>query len=315
MSNTSSPSLVHSHGKLLLTGEYLVLDGALSFALPTALGQSLKLSTKPRLSNQWLYWKALESNGKPWIDIAINSIKELEHLASDTDAVEQKLASMLLWIDEASNFFSDDLEYHFESTLEFSREWGLGSSSTLAANLSKLTGVNAFQLTAYTLGGSAYDVAVGLSGEGLLYSLAKAGDPTSSLYQSVNWQPSFSDKLHFVYLNQKMRTDDAVLAYRKSYSPQEEDINRVSDISRSIIESKSLDHFESLLLELEDLMSRILKMPKVKTRLFSDFKGEIKSLGSWGGDFILATGDNQYVREYFKGKGFNTVLSFTEMIK
>jgi len=30
-----------SNGKLLLTGEYVVLDGALSLALPTTLGQRL----------------------------------------------------------------------------------------------------------------------------------------------------------------------------------------------------------------------------------------------------------------------------------
>ena len=31
----------YSHGKLLLTGEYLVLDGALALAVPCKLGQSL----------------------------------------------------------------------------------------------------------------------------------------------------------------------------------------------------------------------------------------------------------------------------------
>jgi hypothetical protein len=31
----------YSNGKLLITGEYLVLDGAKAFALPTKFGQSL----------------------------------------------------------------------------------------------------------------------------------------------------------------------------------------------------------------------------------------------------------------------------------
>jgi mevalonate kinase len=31
----------YSNGKLLITGEYLVLDGATAFALPTKIGQNL----------------------------------------------------------------------------------------------------------------------------------------------------------------------------------------------------------------------------------------------------------------------------------
>ena len=36
----------YGNGKLLLTGEYFVLDGALSLALPTKFGQNLVSSTK-----------------------------------------------------------------------------------------------------------------------------------------------------------------------------------------------------------------------------------------------------------------------------
>jgi hypothetical protein len=41
--------------------------------------------------------------------------------------------------------------------------------------------------------------------------------------------------------------------------------------------------------------------------------GCIKSLGAWGGDFILVTG-NEKNWNYFKEKGFKTILSFKEMI-
>jgi len=51
----------------------------------------------------------------------------------------------------------------------------------------------------------------------------------------------------------------------------------------------------------------------VKERLFPDYFGTLKSLGAWGGDFILATGTKETPR-YFKNKGFETILTYSEMI-
>ena len=45
---------------------------------------------------------------------------------------------------------------------------------------------------------------------------------------------------------------------------------------------------------------------------FKDFYGQTKSLGSWGGDFILASGDNE-TPKYFKEKGYNTIIPFSKM--
>ena len=44
----------------------------------------------------------------------------------------------------------------------------------------------------------------------------------------------------------------------------------------------------------------------------SDYNGEIKSLGAWGGDFILAAGPTN-TPEYFSSKGFNTIIRYNEM--
>jgi hypothetical protein len=38
----------------------------------------------------------------------------------------------------------------------------------------------------------------------------------------------------------------------------------------------------------------------------------IKSLGAWGGDFVLATGDDKTI-SYFKSKGYNTVIPYSKM--
>ena len=47
------------HGKILLSGEYLVLDGALSLALPTKVGQSLSVQYTPSFSPT-LTWKSFD---------------------------------------------------------------------------------------------------------------------------------------------------------------------------------------------------------------------------------------------------------------
>ncbi|MEM0993828.1 MAG: GHMP kinase, partial [Bacteroidota bacterium] len=39
----AQPTSYYAHGKLLLTGEYAVLDGAVALAVPSKLGQRLDI--------------------------------------------------------------------------------------------------------------------------------------------------------------------------------------------------------------------------------------------------------------------------------
>ena len=49
-----------SNGKLLLTGEYVVLDGAMALAIPTKYGQSLEVEY---INDPKLIWKSLDEKG------------------------------------------------------------------------------------------------------------------------------------------------------------------------------------------------------------------------------------------------------------
>ena len=60
-------------------------------------------------------------------------------------------------------------------------------------------------------------------------------------------------------------------------------------------------------------MSEILEMQTVKEALFPDFRGVVKSLGAWGGDFVLAV-SRENPTEYFRNRGYDTVVPFSEMI-
>jgi hypothetical protein len=76
---------------------------------------------------------------------------------------------------------------------------------------------------------------------------------------------------------------------------------------------KSITDFNKLIIEHEQIISSIIKLKPVKDKLFPDYFGEIKSLGAWGGDFVLATG-NSSTPAYFKNKVFETILTYSEMI-
>ena len=93
-------------------------------------------------------------------------------------------------------------------------------------------------------------------------------------------------------------------------------IEQASKLTKSIAESESLANFEYLVEKHEELVSKTLALPKVKVQYFRNFPGVVKSLGAWGGDFVLATSDWGYAKtkEYFNEKGFQVFLRYEDLI-
>ncbi|MFN5366863.1 MAG: hypothetical protein ACK5CH_15765 [Bacteroidota bacterium] len=54
-------------GKLLLTGEYFVLDGATALALPVRYGQRLEVS--PTRPSGLFAWNSRDEHGNPWFSV------------------------------------------------------------------------------------------------------------------------------------------------------------------------------------------------------------------------------------------------------
>ena len=77
--------------------------------------------------------------------------------------------------------------------------------------------------------------------------------------------------------------------------------------------AKTKEIFAQGLEEHEKMLSSVLEMKPVKETLFLDFDGTIKSLGAWGGDFVLVISQND-PKSYFAFKGFETVIPYSEMI-
>ena len=82
----------HSHGKFLLTGEYLVLKSALALALPLKLGQSLEVEELDSSSNS-LLWEAFQPEGE-WFSVTLNP-ETLEIIDCDDQPKAEKLAQIL----------------------------------------------------------------------------------------------------------------------------------------------------------------------------------------------------------------------------
>ncbi|MFO7720747.1 MAG: GYDIA family GHMP kinase [Gillisia sp.] len=306
----------HSNGKLLITGEYAVLDGALALAIPARFGQSLEIA--PR-EDAMIVWKSLDTKNQVWFEkeFQINEIRDTnnENLAKSEN--EQKNISErlrnILWQAHLLNpaIFSENRGCTMTSRLEFPREWGLGSSSTLINNIAQFFQIDAYTLLKNTFGGSGYDIAAAQHDRPITYQLTK----TKRSVLTVDFNPDFADHLFFVHLNRKQNSRDSIMHYKQQPKEfLEETIAKINSLTQRFIYCESLEEFKLLMNIHETLISKLIKTPKIKSELFPDFPGAIKSLGGWGGDFILATG-GEIEKAYFREKGYQTLLSYAEMVK
>ena len=308
-------SRYYSHGKFLLTGEYLVLKGALALALPLKLGQSMTVETFHETS---LQWDAQKPNG-PWFSVTLDP-KNLDIIDCDDQPKAEKLVQILKAVQQLNPAaFKDGL--HFETRLDFDPNWGLGSSSTLIANLAQWAKVNPYELLKLTFGGSGYDIACATA-EGPIYYQIKteAPEPVEGpipTVESTDFNPPFAEHLFFVYQGQKQSSSKEIKAFLEKANPVDlqKDIEAVSEISRAVPKCQNLEEFGLLMQCHERIIARCIGQESVQKR-FPDFEGTLKSLGAWGGDFILAATEwpENQVRDFFKKKGLDVVFGYKEMV-
>lgn len=298
----------YAHGKLLLTGEYLVLEGALALALPLKLGQSFSVE---KTASKLLNWQA-SSLQKPWFSVKY-SLPDLKLISFDNEKLATQLQNILFDLLKMNpGFFSVKNGFSIKTELGFNPEFGFGSSSTFIANLARWAGVDPFELQKNTFGGSGYDIACALSGKPLFFQL-KNNKP---VFQEIEFRPVFRDKLYFVYLGKKQKSLESIAHFKENAVFKKVDIELVSKISLQLAKTESLSEFEELLQQHEELMSKILSHQTVKSLLFPNFPGIVKSLGGWGGDFVLMTfqGSKNELATYLSSKGLDTLFSYDELI-
>jgi hypothetical protein len=133
------------------------------------------------------------------------------------------------------------------------------------------------------------------------------------LVKAISFNPGFTSKIYFVYLNKKQNSKEAIASYLDKRGSVEKTITKINAITDTVANSTELMEFELALQMHEIEMSTVLELPTVQDSLFEDFNGVIKSLGAWGGDFVLAVAKEDPT-DYFKERGYEVVIPYNEMI-
>ncbi|WP_185869699.1 GYDIA family GHMP kinase [Blattabacterium cuenoti] len=297
----------YSHGKILLTGEYFILCGASGLALPTIKGQSLTINNN-KLSSI-LHWKSYDEMNEIWFEV-IFKLPNLDICYETEKKTAKRLRYLLLKSKKVKkNFLKNSFGIHVKTQLEFPRNWGLGSSSTLINNISKWAKIDPYMLLGYPFPGSGYDIACVSISKPIIYKIYNK----KPYVIPINLNIPFKDKLFFLHLNKKQNTCDSIQFFYSKKNITSDSIQYISYITKKIPFCKTLKEFEELLLKHETIISKILNIPTIKEIYFTDYLGLVKSLGGWGGDFVLIS-YRKGMKNYFSKKGFHTLISFDEMI-
>lgn len=296
---------IFSPGKLMLTSEYFAMDGALVLAVPTRLGQEFSFK-EIQEGQSLIFWEAFHQ-GRLWLK-AVISYQSWEVLETNIPSGADFIANTLKNVQTLSSVkFKSNTNYHLTTNLQFPADYGLGSSSTLMNNLAVWAEIDPFCLNTISLGGSGYDIAVAKEKSAVLYQSVP-----EIRYEKVDFDPPFKNELIFIHLNQKQNSREGIRLYRSKNKSQKH-VDEFSDITRNILLCNELENFSRLMLIHEQKISDFLEIPTVRARFFADCPVFIKSLGAWGGDFVMSSKFDGF-RDYFWGKGFNTIFNYSDLV-
>lgn len=290
----------------MITGEYLVLNGVKAFALPTKFGQNLIVEEG---SENQIEWKSFDSDGSVWFQeiITFKSIIEKEIFE---DTTKTTLVEILHEAYLQNPTFTENLKgYKITTELTFPKFWGLGTSSTLINNIAQWLKINPYKILKNTFGGSGYDIANAQNDFPITYQI-KNGEP---VIERIDFKPLFKDHIYFVYLNKKQSSKASIATYLEKQNDISNVVFEIENITKTALETDDLQVFSDAMQNHESTMSKVLEMETVKQKYFKNFNGVVKSLGAWGGDFVMVISEEN-PSDYFKEKGFETILSYEEMI-
>ncbi len=297
--------MIFSPGKLLLTSEYAVLDGAKALALPTKWGQELFVEPLTENSSR-IHWKAFHQHDL-WLDTIVDYQTETIINSNNPEAAAFVLKVIQTLKHLQSVSLTGNKSWSLKTNLQFPANYGLGSSSTLMNNLAQWAGVDAFDLNEKCLGGSGYDIAVAQQQEPILYTArpVRTVEPVA-----LDWP--FKEELIFIHLNQKQNSREGISLYR-SRPTSEALLSQCTEFTERARLAQDLETISQIMTEHEQTLADFLGLKTVKEQYFSDCPAFVKSLGAWGGDFVMSHQFGGY-REYFAQRGFSTVFKWNEII-
>ncbi|MBG0781011.1 MAG: GHMP kinase [Bacteroidales bacterium] len=300
-----------SNGKLLLTGEYLVLYGANALAMPVNKGQQMEVRTTANNENPKIIWEAHKPDGL-WF-CATFKLSDLSILETSDAIQANKLQLILITLQQLNpTIFANQQNYYFRTRMDFAPEWGFGSSSTLIVMLSRWAKINPYTLLNFSFGGSGYDIACGMVSQPIIYQL-KGLLPK---HRPANFDPPFKSHLYFVYQGKKQDSAKAIRKFQEETPPEKinQAIQSLNKITDEVVQCKNFDVFCELLKRHETLIAGLTGLTPIQA-YYPDFKGVMKSLGAWGGDFLLAASlqNEQELMHYFKQNKLSPVFRFDDL--
>ncbi len=228
-----------------------------------------------------IFWEAFHQN-KPWLKAVID-YQNWQILETNIPSSAEFILKTLKNVQQLSiTKFKNNFTYHLKTNLQFPADFGLGSSSTLMNNLAEWAEIDPFYLNRISLGGSGYDIAVAKEKSAVLFQ-----SKPEIRYEKVDFNPAFKNELIFIHLNQKQDSREGISLY-KSKKKSQELVNEFSDITKKILLCNELETFSGLMMIHERKISDFIEIPTVKDRIFSDCPVFVKSLGAWGGDFVMS---------------------------
>jgi mevalonate kinase len=301
--------LLEAPGKLLLSAEYMVLHGSKALALPLKMGQSLQ---RTRSKDPGLFsWRAYQEEN-PWFSADFNASTLV--IEDTTDPVKAEyLRRLIQTCIEMEPLFQKELfTWDVETRLDFSPDWGFGSSSTLMALMAEWAEINPLDLHFSISEGSGYDVACAIAGRPIIYRLSQDGPK----YQPLSFYPPFADQLYFVWLGSKQATASHLAEMAGQLSPGFEEVHYFSSLTMSMTEVEELSDFQELMEEHEARLSELIKLERVAESRFPDLQGSVKSLGAWGGDFVMIATEQEPadLYNYLDKLGFATRFRYRDLI-
>ena len=298
--------LFKSNGKILLSSEYLVMDGAKSIALPARLTQDLIVS---KCDKNTIEWFSHDMHNNLWYEDRFFVKNNNLVCESEKNVTSQKIISLFNHLSKTHKL-ANLLGNKFETRLNFKKDWGLGTSSTFVNNLAKWAKVDPYQLLFSTFKGSGYDIACCDLNHPIIFKKTRE----SIDVKKIKFKPPFIKNLFLIHLGKKQNTQLSIENYSKKKFDRIELIKKINTITDEFIKCNELIHFEELIQEHESIISQATSIKPIQNSNFSDYKdGKIKSLGAWGGDFILVTTKNKDL-SYFKKRGLETIIPLEDIV-
>ena len=298
--------LFKSNGKILLSSEYLVMDGAKSIALPSRLTQDLIVS---KCDKNTIEWFSHDMHNNLWYEDRFFVKNNNLVCESEKNVTSQKIISLFNHLSKTHKL-ANLLGNKFETRLNFKKDWGLGTSSTFVNNLAKWAKVDPYQLLFSTFKGSGYDIACCDLNHPIIFKKTNE----SIDVKKIKFKPPFIKNLFLIHLGKKQNTQLSIENYSKKQFDRMELIKKINTITDEFIKCNELIHFEELIQEHESIISKATSIIPIQNSNFSDYKdGKIKSLGAWGGDFILVTTKNKDL-SYFKKRGLETIIPLEDIV-